>query len=266
MQDLLHCKTLGNRGRYLMYTISPPNITAETDTGKLAQLQSFLFQLVEQLNYVNNTIEIDQITDETRSALGNVVSDRINKELKNQYDQVKSIVVKTADLVQASYDQLSTELHSNYVAQSEFGAYTESANARIDANASSITQYYTRLTDLETNVNTVDAAFTSYKQQTSAYIKTGYLYDETVDGVSVPRYGLAIGESLVSVDADGNEVYYKENQCATIIAGELAFWQNGVKIAYFNGTKLVVTSSIQIGDWLVTNENGLTFRYIGDDA
>lgn len=249
-----------------MYTISPPNITAPTESGKIAQMQSWLYQLVEQLNYVNNTIEFDQLTEETRSALGSTVSKQIEKAISSQYEQVKSIVVKTANIVKAEYEQLSTELRSNYVAQSEFGAYKESADARIEANASGITQYYTRLTDLETNIENVDADFTSYKQQTSAYIKTGYLYDETVDGIAVPRYGLAIGESLVSVDADGNEVYYKENQCATIIAGELAFWQNGVKIAYFNGQKLVVTSSIQIGDWLISNSNGLTFKYVGGDS
>ena len=250
----------------MAFTISPPNITATNPEAKIRQMQDWLYQLTEQLNICQNNIEYESLNDDAKNLIGKEVAKRIESGMTGQFEEVKSIIVKTADIARAEYDKLSTELHSDYVAQSEFGNYRESAQAQIEANALGITQNYNRTTELETNVNNVDASFTTYKQQTSAYIKTGYLYDEVVDGVSVPRYGLAIGESITSVDADGNEIYYKENQCATIIAGELAFWQNGTKIAYFNGQKLVVTSSIQIGDWLITNRNGLSVKYVGGDS
>ena len=34
-----------------------PNITANTDAGKLIQIQSYLYQTVQQLNYALGTIE-----------------------------------------------------------------------------------------------------------------------------------------------------------------------------------------------------------------
>ena len=34
-----------------------PNITATTDAGKIQQMQSYMFQLVEQLNYAMKTVE-----------------------------------------------------------------------------------------------------------------------------------------------------------------------------------------------------------------
>ena len=35
-----------------------PNITATTESGKLQQMQSFMYQLVEQLNWALNNIDI----------------------------------------------------------------------------------------------------------------------------------------------------------------------------------------------------------------
>ena len=101
-----------------------PNITATTDAGKLQQVQSYLFQLVEQLNIALKSVDSaagSNVVMETASSTG------VKREQETQasFNSIKALIIKSADIVNAYYDKISEKLTGEYVAQSEFGTYQE---------------------------------------------------------------------------------------------------------------------------------------------
>lgn len=238
----------------MAFTLSPPELRAGDST---QQLRSYLYQLTEQLNYCLGHLEAENLTQDARQTLAAEAGAELAPALDRRYEQVKSIIIKTADSVQAAYDRLTAELSGTYVAKSEFGEYREDANARIEATAKGITQQY----DLKMEV------LGEYQQQLGAYIRTGYLYDEEdQDGNVTPVYGLAIGQNITTRDEHGNEMADKRNRSATLIGGELAFWQGDKKVASFNMQQLNVLSRLQVGGWQVSDNSGLMFKYIGGEG
>ncbi|MDO4810754.1 MAG: hypothetical protein Q3985_02295 [Eubacteriales bacterium] len=185
-------------------------------------------------------------------------------EMQQQYQTLKSMIVKTADYVEQSMEQISAQLSGEYVAVSDFGSYMEKLNAYIEANPEAITQYYSFASDLQADMNKVDASFSDYKTNTEGYIRTGIVY---YDG-NMPVYGVAVGQNLTATEVDGEKVVDQNNFRATFTAKKLSFWQDSTEIAYVSNnqlyiTHIVVLDSMRIGGWHMATQNGLAFQWIG---
>ena len=241
------------------FTIERPKFSGSLGE-QVGQLKSWLFRLVDELEHQANHVGFENLTEDAVKMLGNRIFKDQKAEMSSQFDALKSIIVKTGNIAQAHYEEINKNLNANYVTVSEFGTYKEDATQRIKANAEGITQNFERIEEVSTSLTTVETDFRSYRKETSAYIKTGWLYDELIDGVSVPRYGLAVGENIVQYDDQGNEIYRSENKLATFTPQKQSFWQNNVEIGYFSGNMLYCSGGIRIGDWTITNTYGLTIR------
>lgn len=222
-----------------------------------ARQYAYLFQMAQQLNQA-----LDGLDSQVRSAA--VTASAQNEGEKQQYQTLKSMIVKTAGQVQQEMDRLALELKGQYVAASDFGTYVERLNSYIEANPSALTQYYSFCADLKANTDAVTAAFASYKTDTEGYIRTGIVY---YDG-AVPVYGVAVGQNLTVTEVDGEQVVDQNNFRATYTASKLSFWQDAEEVAYVSNNSLyikniTVLSSMTIGEWKVSTEGGLTFRWIG---
>lgn len=210
----------------MSYHFNLPNITATTPEGKLAQMQSFLYQTVEQLNWALNALETGAGTDGTyakaTSGSGNTEN---SKDSVSNFNEIKALIIKSADIVEAYYEQISKKLSGEYVAKSDFGTYKEKTDAVISANSKGITQQYTNLQQINSDV--------SYLLEANAYIKTGEIdYDE----FGAPVYGLEIGQST---EIDDVEVFKKY---ARFTADRLSFYdQNNYEVAYVSDKKLHIT-------------------------
>ena len=79
--------------------------------------------------------------------------------------------------------------------------------------------------------------FQSFQTSTNQYIKTGLLY---FDDDGVPRYGVAVGEKLSTVEVDGQEVLTRKDIMSTFTADRLTFWQNGVELAWMQAGELFI--------------------------
>lgn len=185
-------------------------------------------------------------------------------EMQQQYQTLKSMIVKTADYVEQSMEQISAQLSGEYVAVSDFGSYMEKLNAYIEANPEAITQYYSFASDLQADMNKVDASFSDYKTNTEGYIRTGIVY---YDG-NMPVYGVAVGQNLTATEVDGEKVVDQNNFRATFTAKKLSFWQDSTEIAYVSNnqlyiTHIVVLDSMRIDRWHMATQNGLAFQWIG---
>lgn len=226
-----------------------PNITATTEAGKLIQIQSYLYQTVQQLNYALGTIEdgtSGKVLYTGKGTGGGRESGGVSPEdAAVTFNSLKGLIIKSADIVNSYYEVINTRLEGLYVAQSDFGTYTEETAQDIEANSTGIKQLFTNVQEIITDVENVEHTLI----EVNAHIKTGILY---YDDDGVPVYGLEVGQRT---EIDGEEVF---NKYARFTSNKLSFYdQNDNEVAYFSDRKLYithieVTGSYAIGDLVDT--------------
>lgn len=105
-----------------------PQITAKDAAGKIEQLRSFLHQLVDKLNMT--------VAPTSQSAIAvNMANVPGSSAAAATFDEVKALIIKSADIADAFYEGYSKKLKGLYVAQSDFGVYTEQTAAELEMTA-----------------------------------------------------------------------------------------------------------------------------------
>lgn len=97
-----------------------PNITGATEQEQLAQIKSYLYQLVEQLNWMLPTIESgtgQAFTSRTDPVFGDISAET--------FYELKSLLIKSSDTLNAYYDKINAKLEGQYVAQADFNGYKQ---------------------------------------------------------------------------------------------------------------------------------------------
>ena len=237
---------------------------------QVTQQYAYLLQMAQQLNLALGQLEGmggggTGFASAARQAAGRTGSSGREKA-DEQYETLRSMIIKTAARVEKTTQELTAQLKENYVAASDFGQYIATLSAYLEANPEALIQYYSFVSDLKTNVEAVDAAFSHYKVDTEGYIRTGIVYYEG----AVPVYGVAVGQGLTCREVNGEKVVDQSNFRAVFTATRLSFWQDATEVAYVSNNRLYITSitvlgGIGIGQWSIgTAEDGLVFRWIGE--
>jgi hypothetical protein len=270
-------------------TINTPNITATSDRERLQQMQSYLYQMANQLQWAFSTLETGT-TGVVQSAPPQTArtGDGTLDNPKATFAALKDLIIKSADIVEAYYDTISAKLDGLYVAQSDFGTFVEETHLQLEGTSTAINQIYsneqTIITDLETlggNTEALSGKVDGLTEQnkelgenldelyqqtllTNAYIKTGLLYYKDD---ATPVYGLEIGQTN---SVDGATVFDK---FARFAADRLSFFDsNDVEVAYISDYKLYITNAEISGSlWLsgkfkIYYNGGLAFQWIGGES
>lgn len=222
-----------------------PNITATTPDGQMKQMQSYMHQLVQQLNWALNTID-EAVAGNTSSVVMSKQSEDMSpEEAANTFNSIKSLIIKSADIVKSYEETMRQDFNGEYVAVSDFGTYTEKTSASIEENSKGLTALYTNVQTIGDDV-----------KNTNAYIKRGLLgYDK--DGKAV--YGMAVGET----DESG---VYKNYSWFT--SKKISFFdESGNEVAYISANRLYITDAIflgtvQFGGYKLDTSDGLAFTWI----
>ena len=233
-----------------------PNITGSNPTEQMAQVKSYLFQLAEQLQWALNNIDASSknvviSTSKSSAAEGSAEVDR-----KATFNAIKSLIIKSADIVDAYYETISKRLEGSYVAQSDFGTYKETTSQDILANSTGITSLYENIQSIITDLSELEHSLI----EVNAYIHSGLLY---TDDDGIPIYGLEVGQRN---EVDGVEVF---NQYARFTADRLSFYdQNGHEVAYFSDYKLYITNAeitgaLTLGAFQINTTRGFRLKYVG---
>lgn len=234
----------------MSYFAPPVELHGNTDQ-QISDIYTYLFKLANQLNLRFEETTPAAIFAEVNKALEHADSGKeANQAIADNYQQLKALVIKTADYT-AGYGDVNTEQFSGYfVAKSEFGEYKEQTNAVITQTSTDLTQMYEYAASLGILGNgESDVDITEIETWSQAYIKSGLLY---YDGAS-PKYGVAVGNVNELVTIDGHEVINRQNLLSTFTADEFAFWQSGNKVAYIQSGAMYFPSahisggSIEIG-------------------
>ena len=227
--------------------ITLPKITAGNPNEQMRQMQSYIYQLAEQLNWAFGTLESSSggsVSPDIKIENSEAMTD---KEVENTFNSIKSLIIKSADIVQAYEETIRKDFNGEYVAVSDFGTYTENTTASIEENSKGLKAIYE-------NVQTID----SEMKITNAYIKRGLLdYDESGNAI----YGVEVGE-------------YNENgaftRYARFKADRLSFYDsNGTEVAYIGAGclciigKSVFFGELQLGGYKIDTSDGIAFTWIG---
>lgn len=233
-----------------------PNLTDSTERGQLLQVKSYLYQLVEQLNHALTDVERVAASAVTTARASSAAS--AEKDSQATFNSIKALIIKSADIVNAYYDEINTRLEGDYVAVSDFGTYVEQTAQDIEANSTGIEQLYSNIQAIITDIENVEHTLI----EVNAHINSGLLY---TDEQGVPVYGLEIGQRT---EIDGEEVF---NKYARFTADRLAFFdQNGNEVAYISDQKLFithveVTGSFSMGGFVdtVQADGGIVTKWVG---
>ena len=225
----------------MAFLLIPPPTPNGDEAAQLRQMHTWLYQMHDQLNYTLNQLqETVQVTKNEADATRVMVDG--GGELSTQAESLKSLIIKTAHTLKVSMDQIRRELKSDYLAVSDFGQYQQEVTNQITASAQGVLQEFQH-GETVTSLKQGQAGFSAYVTETNQYIKTGYLFNEQQGGVSVPVYGVAVGDRITVVQADGTTLLKREGDMATFTARELAFWTGETKVAYINQGKLTITNA-----------------------
>lgn len=240
-----------------------PEITGKNDHEKLVQLQSYLHQTVEQLQWAFNQIDSGTgdgyVVVNGRTLPSGEGSSAGGSTPKETFNSIKSLIIKSADIIEAYSEKIQAELDGLYVAQSDFGSFQEKTNQQIEANSTGIDQLFT---DVQTISGTVDGLY-DQSIETQAYIRHGLLeYGE--DGA--PVYGIEVGQTNI---IDGEETFSK---FARFTSGRLSFFDaNETEVAYISDYKLYITSAhitgeLTVGRYMMDTTDGIAFLWVGGDG
>ena len=279
-----------------MTDIRQPNITAATEREQLLQIRSYLYQLSQELQFALGNVE-KQVTTVQRTAENAERQIRSASQIqtpKAQFSALKALIIKSADIVDAYYEEINRRLSGQYLAISDFGTYRQETEQVITENSQGITRVFSDLQTISTSlgqaqadihgisdslgkaqsdIQAMDASLGKAQDliaevreaviQVNAWIKTGKLAE---DENSVPIYGVEIGQQT---EKNGLVVFQK---FARLLADRLSFFdQNGNEVSFIGDETMHITKAdiqtlvatfaalkkIQIGDYIL---------FAGDDG
>ena len=239
-----------------MINIRLPNITANTEQGQLLQVKSYLHQLVQELNWALTSIESGNSTNAVAKQASSVGVSK--QEMTTSYNELRSLIIKSAETVKAYSEAAEERYKSLYVAQSDFGTYTEAAEQTIIKNSKAIESFYENVQEILTDIDSLEHSLI----EVSANIKSGLLY---YDESGVPVYGVEVGQRT---EIDGVETFDK---FARFTSDRLSFYdQNDNEVAYISDRKLFINhveikNTFRMGGFMdtVQSDGSIVTKWVG---
>ena len=242
-----------------------PPILSGAPEQQLVALRDYLVRLAQSLETVSEAAVV-----EARQAAAEVspAKEAIQEEVRETEGALRSLIIKTADVIQQNIDSITTELHQDYLAISTFGEYQENINTTIVQTARNTVEEY----DFEAQIRSLNESITTINGE----IIRGFVEDPTTGNIVM---GIAIAQTLsyseTDTETDANKnVYYKiadQQTFGLYTSTGWQFWLKGTKIGWFDSlyqmlhtVKLAVETSLTLGDgWVFTTTGGLGIKYTG---
>ena len=238
----------------MSFNLNFPNITATSEQGKIEQIRGYLYQLVEQLKWALNSIEQGG-TKVIQQSSQSATKDVTQEDSQATFNSIKALIIKSADIVEAYYEEISEKLVGEYVATSDFGTYKENTEKTVIENSKGVENLYKSVQEITTNIGNIQSKLI----EVNARIKSGIL---DTDENGAPIYGLEIGQTN---EIDGVEVF---NKFARYTSDRLSFYdKNDTEVAYISDYKLYITNAqitgtLKLGRYEIDTSNGLAFKWV----
>lgn len=238
-----------------MIDIRRPNITAQSAEGQLSQIKTYLYQLTGQLNFALKTVEDEEKKAAVYSAGRSTSSSNAEEDAdstQKSFDEIKALIIKSADIIDAYYEEINRKLSSEYVALSAFGEYTEKNDKLVSETSENLTEYYESVKKIESDIQNI-----SEMRKDSFYIRTGWLDDDNTIG------GIELGQ--ISEDGAGADVAF-----ARFTTKKMVFYATDGKteLGSFEQYRLKIkdaeiSGDLRLGNYILETENGIAFKWAG---
>ena len=188
--------------------IRQPKIDSATEAGQLRQIKSYLYQLVEQLNFALSSTDTSVSSEGAKTATTTTAASNqpvAQKSTQSIFNSLKVFIINSSDILNAYYEEISQRLDDVYVSDTDFEAYGKKISQDIKAisdevgGVSSDLETYAESTDtiiqnisdtVEEISNDIQVIMEALNELT-AYVKTGMLYN---DDEGRPVYGVDLSK------------------------------------------------------------------------
>lgn len=240
-----------------MVELRLPNISGATEREQLGQIRNYLYQLVEQLQWALSTVGSSAQSDYVvvTTPKSTIPQAKSRTVATVDFEAIKPLIIKSADIVNAYYEEINSRLVGEYVAESDFGTFVEQTEMNLTQSSTDIELVFSNIQQIFTEIENLNFTLA----EVNAHIKPGILYYE--DGI--PVYGLEIGQKTT---IDGVEVF---NKYARFTSNRLSFYdQNDTEVAYISDYKLYITNmeitgKAKFGAFLLNTTKGFRLKYVG---
>lgn len=244
-----------------------------TDREKLHQMHSYIYQLVDQLQYAFSTVETSGGRDVTTVIQQTVTSPSVEnrpaspEDAEATFAAIKNLIIKSGDIVDAYYEEINERLISSneyvmYNGDNGFNKFREKTITDITKNSDNITIEQNKLQSLANVFQNEEQA--AYIKKSEGYIKAGFL--------SGGDYGVEVGQ--IQTDSEGGETLVGS---ARFTPGKIAFYDD---TAYIEGTptpstylskKRLNTIEVEVGDKFINggfmddsdDEGNIVTKWVG---
>ena len=227
---------------------------------QLAALRDYLVRLAQELELAERG---------GTAAAGKAAAaarEQNEQALREQAASLKALIVKNADEIAVRSDERFEELHSTYVAISDYGNYYDQIDTQVRRTARETVESYHYTEAVE--------SLERYMTELGGQIRRGIIEDPVTHEMHL---GIAISETLSftgQTQSVGGVTYYELTPGQTLglyTARGWQFWINGVRRGWFSSedsmlhiSNLVVEEKLQLGaDWQIGTGGGFGIRYTG---
>ena len=237
------------------FDIIYPNISAASTEGKVEQVKSYLYQLADQLKWALSTLDGGTQVIQQGSKGKTVSSQNADSEAQATFNSIKSLIITSADIVNAYYEIINEKLVGSYVAKSDFGTYTHETERITETTSTATADLYKSVQKIVSDIEALEHTLI----EVNAHIRSGLLY---YDDKGVPIYGLEVGQKN---KIDGVEVF---NKYARFTSDRLSFYdKNDIEVAYISDYKLYITNAqitgtLTLGRFVMDTSNGLAVKWV----
>lgn len=245
-----------------------PPILQGSPQQQLTAMRDYLVRLSQELRLSDTALE-----KKTQAIVTNAANNGVTRsQLKKEADTLHSLIVSTADTISANIEAIETELHSDYLAVSDFGTYQEYAEGKFTQSATDIDEVYTYSQSVNTDL-------VNYKSSIQGEIRRGVITDpetgEQVIGIAISQKLYFDDGGVPYVDQQGY-VYPRLTSAQTFglyTSTGWQYWINGQKVGWFDSAdsslhlrSVTINERLNLGPYwqIAIHENeGLGIRFIG---
>ena len=238
----------------------PPILTGDA-LQQIAALRDYLVRQTRDREQEIAVLTVQPVAQVRQSGGGKAVA--AGGMDKQTAASLRSLIIKTADVVEHHVEEIVTELKETYVAISEYGEYYEDIETKVQQTARDTVESYHYTEQIN-----------DFKTELQGQIRRGVIEDP---GTGERVLGIAISQELQftgNTEEEGGLTYWELSPGQTLglyTSTGWQFWINGSKRGWFDSTdgmlhvsQILVEDRLQHGaDWLVTTAGGYGIRYIG---
>lgn len=252
----------------------PPILTGDA-LQQIAALRDYLVRQTRGREKEIRDVTVKEVQGELQKKDSGLrkAMESISRMDQNAAAALRSLIIKTADVVEHNMDEIRTVLREYYAASSEFGSYYEAIESNIVQTAQGTVesyQYQEQINAANAGLGELQSAMTELNGQIRRGIITDPDTQETVLGIAISQELSFTGSSVT----EGGLTYYELSPGQTLglyTSTGWQFWINGSKKGWFDSrdgmlhvSQILVEDMLQHGsDWLVTTTGGYGIRYIG---